>query len=312
MKKLIGKGFIVLFIIIFILGTLMVTSANPLFSDKLNLLTDSGGYAGFGTDEVASVLDIIDNDTEATKLIIGDSVAAQLFVSQAPENYLVATGNQAMTFMWQYFFAERFINTHPDAADVYIAVTPDSLTTLWNSTLSYQYVVMPLVKFGYYDRLDATSKDELLKIYGKKFMEETMVSFIDRSGINRKLFLNGLDKIYSDRELYTKEATAVSGIAKEYLLKTYTLCEENGVQMHLICCPVKDTPENRSDLEALVKDYMSTEIGSIFPKFFDGLMYYSPGLFKDNIHFKDNVLTHEFKREIIEKIKENTGEFSGL
>ncbi len=312
MKKLVGKGLIVLLMIIFILGVLVIASANPLFSDKLNLLTDSGGYADFGTDEVASVLEIIDNDTEATKLIIGDSVAAQLFVSQAPQDYLVATGNQAMTFMWQYFFTERFINTHPNADDVYIVVTPDSLTTLWDSALSYQYVVMPLVRFGYYDRLDATSKDELLKIYGKEFMEKSVVSFIDRSGINRKLFLNGLDKIYFDKEPYIKDSTKVSKIAKEYLLKTYKLCEENGVQMHFICCPVKDTSEIRSNIEELAKDYLSSEIGGLFPKFFDGIMYYSSDLFKDDIHFKDNVLTHEFKREIIEKIKENTGEFSGL
>lgn len=313
MKKLIGKGCIVLFIVIFILGILIVASANPLFADKLNLLTDSGGYANFGTLEVESVLSIIDRDEISTKLIIGDSVAAQIFDDEfLSDDYLIATGNQSMTFIWQYIFAQKYLDKHLEATDIYLVITPDSLSSVWNSQLSYQYILMPMVKFGYLNELDANSKKELSDIYGTFFMKKAVIRTIDNSAINRKLFLNSLNKKYDGNEPYIKDSETVSEISNIYITKIYELCSKKQVNMHLICCPAKDTPEIRSNIEELTKDYLLSEIGELFPEFFDGLMYYSSDLFKDDIHFKDNVLTHEFKREIIEKIKENTGEFSGL
>lgn len=311
MKKLIGRGFCILAIIVFLMGALIVLSSYPLFSDKLNLLTDSGGYANAGTDEVTGVLDVIRNDSDSKKLILGDSVAGQVFISEKFDNALVATGNQSMTFIWQYIFVKEFIDTHPDATDVYIAIAPDSLNSVWHSYLSYQYVLMPLVKYGYLDELDDVSRDELADIYGEFFMKEQVVRMIDNSGINRKLFLNYVQATIPD-EIVAKEYTKVTRIPNDYLVKIYELCREKDVSMHLICCPCKDTPENRAANEELSKNYALTDIGALFPNYFEGITYYPADEFKDAMHFKDNLLTSDFKREIIEKIEEKSGVLLGL
>lgn len=295
-----------------ILSVIVIASANPLFTDKLNLLTDSGGYANYGTYEVKWVMEGIEGDSATTKLIIGDSVADQLLTGDISRDYLVATGNQAMSFIWQYIFTLRYLDTHPDATDVYLLVTPDSLTAVWDYALSYQYVLMPMVRLGYMDMLDRKSYAELESIYGSFFMQDYVVNLIDVSGINRKLFLNGLKAVYGENEPYTKDSTAISEIAKAYIPKMNAACDEHGVKLHVICCPVKDTVENRKNIELLRDDCSKSDFGSEFPEYFEEIIYYPADKFKDNLHFKDNLLTPEFKREIIEKMKESTGEFSDL
>ena len=311
MKKLIVKGLCILAIIVFLMGAFILLSLNPLLSDKLNLLTDSGGYTGTGTEEVRGVLNILDRDSDAVKLILGDSVAAQIFMGADSGEYMIATGNQAMTFIWQYIFARKFLDSHTNATDIYIFVTPDSLNSVWNSVLSYQYVLMSMEKFDCLDELDDKSAEELLEIYGSFFMKEEVIRMIDNSGINRKLFLNYIQE-KTPTEIQEKDYTKVSRIPNEYLVKINDLCVERGVKLHLVCCPCKDTPENRIANEELSKNYALTDIGALFPEFFDGITYYPAEEFKDAMHFKDNLLTSDFKREIIEKMEEKSGVLLGL
>lgn len=311
MKKLVVKSIGILGILILLMGVLIVLSANPVFSDKLNLLTDSGGYANTGTDEVTGVLDIIHNDVNSSKLVLGDSVAAQIFNIEHSEEYLIATGNQSMTFIWQYIFVKKYLDSHSNATDVYIAITPDSLNSVWHSYLSYQYVLTPMVKYDCMDELDITSKNELAQIYGSLFMQENVIRMIDNSGINRKLFLNYVQATKPD-EVVAKEYTKVTRIPNDYLVKMNDLCNSRGVLLHLVCCPCKDTPENRVANDALANNYSKTDVGRLFPDFFAGITYYPSDEFKDPMHFKDNILTTEYKREIIDKIVEKTGELSDL
>lgn len=298
-------------IIVFLLGAFVLLSINPLLSDKLNLLTDSGGYTGTGTEEVRGVLNILDSDSDSAKLILGDSVAAQIFEGTDSDEYLIATGNQSMTFIWQYIFVRRFLDSHANATDVYIFVTPDSLNSVWNSVLSYQYVLMSMEKFGYLNELDDNSVEELSKIYGSFFLKEEVIRMIDNSGINRKLYLNYIQET-TPVGSQEKDYTQVSRIPNEYLVKINDLCIERGVTMHLVCCPCKDTPENRKANAELAENYALTDIGKIFPYYFDGITYYPEDEFKDAMHFKDNILTSDFKREIIEKMEEKSKESLGL
>lgn len=312
MKKLFFKGLIGVLIATIIMYCLISLSMVRKYNiyDKVNLLTDSAKYTGFGTEEVDSVMDIVSTYNYLDKVILGDSVAAQLFSNNERQcdDFYVATGNQSMTFIMQYALIKKYLAGHPLTTDVYMTITYDSLTSVIQPKLSYQYLVMPLVEYGLYDELDAISVNLLTDVYGRFLLNNKVVSTINKSGILRKLCMYYIDNKYSNTS-DNKDPEMVSYIPETYLMKIYKLCEENGVRFHLIPCPAKDTPENRRIINNLEINYLNTEIGKLYPDYFKGIVYYPENQFKDALHFKDELLTDEYKEEIINSMKSAIPDF---
>jgi len=129
MKK-ISKDIIAFIIpLIIIIVLIDIFSFTSIGNDILGRITYSTGYTRSGSADVRTFIQKVREDNEATKLIVGDSVARQLFEGLQEENpdYCIATCNQALTFAGQYLLIDSFLENHPNTTDVYLCVVPMSL-----------------------------------------------------------------------------------------------------------------------------------------------------------------------------------------
>lgn len=316
MKKLLKKMGIFLSVVIGILGLLIFLSTVPSFTSVMEMLTNSVSYHDMGKAETLGLWGRAKGQGETTKLILGDSVANQLYEYRGNEEYYVMTGNMAMTLAWQYIFAKDYLDSHPEATDVYLCTTPDALVRGFETKLTYSYLLIPLVETNNMDALEEKQTRILQKMYGSVFVHPQMVSFIGKSGLNTKLYLNIVDKFY---ELFPQKKAAVEKtdnpdleLAETYIMKIYEMCKEKNVTLHLIPNPKKDTPENREHMERIEEQYKHSLLYEINPNYFEQIVYYPEECFKDDLHFKDELMENGGKFEIIKAVQKTTGELEGI
>lgn len=320
MKKLILKGLLCALIALMFLTALAFLTGPTEHGNEFNLLTDSSKYRFFGWAEADAYYQDAARNPESNTLIIGDSVCAQLLshVDDETGDILVCGNNQAMTMAWEYFCVERFIDTHPNAERVYLYITYSTLDYEYNATYSYQYVVHPMVRYGLYDRLDDASKNKLESIFGKAFVNSKMCNFIGDSGMNRKIYLNAvqtLDSWGQSLGIRKEDEYGLSDVVRYYIPKINDMCVSRGVEFAMIATPVPDRESDLRNIEILKADYMDSELGMLFPDYFESIVYYPADLFKDKEHFKDELLTDEFRSEVLTQSFEANGvseEFGGL
>lgn len=307
--KLIWKGMLLLIVAIASLAVLIMLSVFPATYDKVNLATDSARFLNFGKAEADAIYERSMQNYGKEKAIFGDSVSGQLFIGYNEDEFDIITGNQAMTFMYQYVLVDEYIRANPQVKDIYMIVTFDTLSLELQDVLSYQYAVLPLARCNRLSVVDDYVMNELNDLYGGFFMNNDVAQFVEKSGIIRKIYLSYLEN-HSEKNgsKIIKDPEKISHITDVYLWKIYSICNDNGINMHLIPCPAKDTNENRLRIKNLKESYLQTKIGKTFPGYFDGITYYSEEQFKDELHFKDNLLTDEYRDEIIEGIRSATGD----
>lgn len=298
MRKLVFKTMVLTAFTLLMLVVLCLFSANPLLSDKVNLITDSGGYANWGSGEVNAYLSIVREENQKNQLVIGDSVGAQLFTDALSEDYCVAANNQAMTMAGQYILVKEYLDSHPCATDVYLAITASTFGVDLNTSWGYQYVVMPHIKAGTIALLDENTIHEMEKQYGAFFMKKQVVELIEPSGLNRKIYLNALKLIRGE-----DEKKILSPLFEQYFLKIQELCEEREIVFHLVACPLKDIDENYELLENLQEACFESEIWQYVKEYFSHVDFYDKELFKDDMHFRDEYLTDDNRNSIVEGMR---------
>lgn len=316
MIRLLKKSGILAAICLGIGASLICLSTIPPCTSIINMMTDSVSYQGMGKDEVLDLLQKVNEPNGTTRLILGDSIANQLYLYRGNDEYYIATGNLAMTFVWQYVFARDYLEAHPEATDIYLCITPDSLERSFEVKLSYNYLLIPLAQTNNMDVLDDTQYRLLKDMYGSFFTKPETVRFIGASGLNTKLYLNAAENFYTlfpqRRSRVEKTAEPDMTLAETYILNIQALCNENDVTLHLIPNPKMDTGDNREYLKQLEDEYCQSPLYDINPEFFEQIVFYPEDVFKDDLHFKDNFLENEGKFEVIRAVQEATGDLEGL
>lgn len=316
MRKLVKKVFYVLMVALGLLSVLSMLSTVPAFTSLIDMLTVSVAYETLGTEETMEIWKSIGASDNTTKLILGDSVANQIYSYRDNESYSVKTGNMAMTLIWQYLYAEKYLDTHPDATDIYLCIVPDMLERGFESKRSYNYLIIPLNICSKIEVLEEEERKHLEKMYGALFMKPQVISYVAGSGFNTKLYMNAVGKYYeifsARKEELEKSNHPDMTIAETYILKMQMLCQQKNVEFHLIPNPKMDTVENREYLEDLKERYEKSLLYDINPKFFEQIVFYPEEVFKDDLHFKDEFLEDGGKNGIIQVIQTTTGQLDGL
>lgn len=299
---------------IFIFLTFLST-LSPLTS-VIDMITNSVSYQTLGSGETISLYQKGNETENKEKLILGDSVADQLYVYRDNEEYCVMTGNMAMSLVWQYVYARDYMARNPELTDVYLCMTADTLEYSFETNLTYFYLVVPLGETNNMDVLEDGQQELLEDMYGSLFMKEPMVDYIGMSGLNKKMYINAVNKYY---EIFPNKKIKVEkddnpdfSIAETYILKMYELCKENGVTLHLIPNPKKDIPEYREYMAELEEKYKLSPLYEINPDYFEQIVWYPEECFKDELHFTDEFLEDGGKFEIIKDVQEMSGELEGL
>lgn len=303
MKKFYLKMILFIAIIATILGACEYLSVREPFRTWIAEWTDSESFitGNVGSDEIKPYIAKVQNPDNTTKLILGDSVGRQLYVGlqKYNEDIAIVGSNAAITMAGQYILAAEYIENHPDATDIFLVILPESLCRTFDTKWGYQYTVMPFVETGTLEKLDPDTIESMKSVYGEFFMREDIVYKIDRSAINRKLYLNML-KEYSNG--YVPESKF--SLAEQYLKKMYDLCEANNITMHLYACPLAD---NRvEEIEGMKKQYSETELYQLFPEFMENIYFYPLEQAADGVHFSGDYANQEHYNELIEEMYAGT------
>lgn len=230
----------------------------------------------------------------STRLIIGDSIANQLFSDLQANNPKtdILTTNAALMITGQYLLAEEYIKNHPDATDIFLVIHPLPLTRTFDTEWGYRYAAMTYVETDTIDYLDENTIDAMASVYGAFFMQKNIVSLIEDSPVCRKLYLSYIN---INSEDYIQESPFE--IADQYVKKLYDLCSENQVELHVYPSPVSEYYKNQ--VMELSEDYGNTWMSTKFPDYFNQIMFYPDAWSEDLSHFSGEYAEREQLNEII-------------
>ena len=282
MKKFIGKAILFCGLFVFLLLGVCALATVPSFKPFLADVTNTSDYIeNTAVKEILPAIDSVETQDGKTKLIIGDSVCFRLFDWYRKENpdYCIAPTNRGVGMSGQYILAEVFLENHPEATDVYLVITTNTLITGYETIHGYQYAVQPFLERGHLQRLDDDTLDEMKATYGAFVTNEKMLRFVDESPILKKAYFNVLNEYFAKNV-----KMEIPHVVEHYIVKMHELCEEKGVTMHLLPSPIPDSKERRELEVDLEKLYHETEIYPLFPEYYENLTYYPAEYFSDGIH----------------------------
>lgn len=266
-------------------------------------LTDSEEFISMnvGSDEIIPYIEQVQTKDNTTTLILGDSVCRQMFkgLQQYNEDICIAGSNAAVTMAGQYILAEEYTRNHPDATDIYLIVLPTSLCSTFSTNYGYQYTVMPFAETDTLKLLDNNTLEVMESVYGEFFMNPHIVQLIEKSAINRKLYLNMLKKHSTSYEQKT-----TFEIADQYIHQIYELCEKNNIEFHLYACPVAES--KYQIVKELQDDYDNTWMKTQFPDYFDNILFFPDEQSADGTHFSGEYESQTHCNEKISKIFADT------
>lgn len=266
-------------------------------------LTDSEEFISMnvGSDEIIPYIEQVQTKDNTTTLILGDSVCRQMFkgLQQYNEDICIAGSNATVTMAGQYILAEEYIRNHPNATNIYLMVHPTSLCGTFSTTFGYQYTVMPFVETNTLRLLNDNTIENMKSVYGDFFMKPQIVQLIEKSAINRKLYLNVLKKYKTGYEQKT-----TFEIADQYIRQIYELCEKNNIGFHLYACPVAES--KYQIVKELQDDYDNTWMKTQFPNYFDNILFFPDEQSADGTHFSGEYESQTHYNEKISKILADT------
>ena len=192
MKRFTKKLIAFLGIFAVLLLTFDLLSATERFRGVFAALTDSSDYEEGAEREVAAYLAKSRTPGSYTKLLVGDSVCAQMTEAfyDCNQQYCLVGNNRALTMAGEYLLVKEFLETHENVSEVWLMAGPDLLQTSIDATYSYSYVVLPFLQADLLGELDEETAEEMEETFGSFFLKKPVAELIAGSAVNRKLYLN--------------------------------------------------------------------------------------------------------------------------
>ena len=316
MRKMIFKAILLITLSVSMIAGFLVLSSSRSVGNIIAGVTGSVDYIDKGSEEVIPRLERVREKNNSRCLIVGDSVANQIFDDMHDDvgTYTIATTNQALSLAGQYILIEEFIKNHPNATDVYVGMIPSSFESEINEVYSYQYLVIPFTESDVMGLLDNDTLGRFDKIFGRFFMQKSIVRIIERSGLNRKLYLNWLCDCKEKGQI--KEVQGRYSILSEtsiiYINKINSLCNDNGVRLHFLTEPIADTAKNHDIVLSLERDIEDSGLSEVLGDYTKYVSFYPENQFRDGIHFKNDVITNDKKNRLICEMQNEKGVVGNL
>ncbi len=293
------KKLVIYCLIVFALvSTLEFFSFCPKTKEFAARLTRSEDYinSGSGAASVQPYINGVRSQDGTTKLILGDSIANQLFAGyKLPEEYSVKTSFAAIGITGQYMLAHEYLDNHPDATDIYIMVHPETLMRTFDTDYGYSYGVLPYALNDCMQILDDWTIKRMGPVYGRFFMTEAGARFVEDSPLNRKMYLSFLlvhKKPYEQKNTYE--------IAEHTLTILRNECENRGVALHLIPSPSSEF--YRESIENGMVDWDESALKMMFPDYMSSIYYFPTEQTLDNTHFAGEYAERENLDKVLEEI----------
>ncbi len=295
MKKLIIKISILCLAVLGFLIIIEALSCNDDTKEAMARLTNSEDYLeqGSGASSILPIIGSAGMEDGKRVLVLGDSIAGQMFSGLAEDypDIRIACANAAINISGQYMLASVFLDSHPEATDIWLYAHPLTLTRGYDLELGYGYAVMPFAIDGSLGYLDDRTLDEMRSVYGRLAMNPDVASFIDASPLNRKIFLS---YIRMHNEPYVQENDYE--IASRCIIRLKELCESRGVTFHFYSSP--STEYYRDKIEETRSDYELSDMYALYPDYLDSIYYFPNEWSGDMTHFS----TEYANREVYDRV----------
>lgn len=251
--------------------------------------------------EVYEAIDIAGAKTDYTTLILGDSVGRQFFNPEYQEESTVCcylATNQAVTVAGNCILLQRFLENNPGLQKVYYVLRPDSLKGGVNFTYTYSYFVTPLFNESYHQYLDPETVEGIEDVFGKVCAEKWFPKWMMAKYPKMlEMYNHTCDSLWKLRR-EMGSGKQMPDMSVSYLTKMKQICDEHGVELHLICVPL---PEGYAfDLDSFEKEMRDAGLESLYEEYVLDWQYAGKDAFVDGIH-----LTKEYLNENREKYIEN-------
>lgn len=288
------KKFLIRVLIISIVPIILFTILN-VFYYKL------GKHTRLSAFEVYDAIDISGTETGCTTLILGDSVGRQFFnpeYQEESETCCYLATNQAITAAGNYILFRRFLENNPDTNRVYYVLRPDSLKSGVNFVYTYSYFVTPLFNESYNIYLHPETVEGIEEVFGKVCAERAFPKWMMAKYPKiLEMYNNTCSSLWQIRH-QGDAPKQVPDMSITYLADMKQICDEHGIELHLVCVPL---PEGYAfDFESLEREMDAAGLETLYEEYTSDVQYVERGAFVDGIH-----LTKEYMDENREKYIRN-------
>ncbi|TDQ11995.1 hypothetical protein ATK78_1125 [Pedobacter metabolipauper] len=219
------------------------------------------------------------------KLLLGDSVAEQLFSNETDHgNTTSLATNAAVTMAGQFFLLNNYLNAGNKIDTVYLLFRPLSFGKNLDEQFTYHYFLKPFYNQEYIPLFTKTAIQQAEKIPYAQFC--SYPTFLTTNWAP--------DFVSKDKNKFT----FLSPISVEYLQKIQQLASLKHFKFIILSTPMSHIFKRKI---AAMNQQEITEYGlqNEFGDYFKSITYLNDSNFVDNIHLKDPVAyrTH-YKQEI--------------
>lgn len=206
------------------------------------------------------------------KLLIGDSVARQLFPNNTHNDTLNSLAcNQAIGLVGHFILLNNYINAGNKVDTVYLLFTPLSLNNNLHEIFTYQYFLKPFYKDEYIPLFTKTVHEQIHKIPYWEICRYPLVLIS-----NWAPDFTSTDKIHH---------TFLSPISAEYLVKMRELAVKHNFK--LIVLPPLINNSEKPIIEKMNKnEIVENNLDNEFKNYFENIIYLEDSNFVDNAHLK--------------------------
>jgi hypothetical protein len=213
------------------------------------------------------------------KLLIGDSVAAQLYGNTDYNDSIYSLAcNQAITLAGQYFLLHNFIEINKDSLpdEVIFFCNPNSLRNNLDR-LTFQYFLKPFYNDEYKPFIDSVLNERIKTIplhFISQFPLIKTSSYTPEIAVPKNDYFDGI----------------FSPITKDYLKKIESLCKNNGIKFRFAPTPVK-----KSIIQTIKQFKIDYPIDTLtVDNYFKDIRAFDDTLFVDDSHFKPEYVPKDY------------------
>ena len=242
----------------------------------------SGLYKNFVVSKsIYKVIDKSKTKHSAKLLLIGDSVAEQLFDPNNKESHEINSlaCSYSVSSLGVYILLNNYLKANNNISDVVYLMGPNSFQNNLDLPWTYNYFLKPFFKTDNYVYFDDYSKDLIKNMEFSEFSQT--IPFL----------ITNWSPDYQYPKLNNNHF--LSNISIFYLRKIKNLLKLNNIKFHIISPPISEY--KNSQLNNLVKN-IPTDLSIFFEDYFDNIEVLDDSLFLDNVHFiQPNIFKNPFE-----------------
>jgi hypothetical protein len=209
---------------------------------------------------------------KSKKLILGDSVANQLFPNTKNNDTINSLAcNQAVSLVGQYILLNNYINSGNKLDTVYLIFNPFSFRNNLNQEFTFHYFIKPFYTSEYKHLLSNLVYE---KVHNVPFFYLAHEPYILTS--NWAPDFKNTEK---------NSFTFLSDISSEYLQKIKKICINNNIKLRIL--PVPTTSKNKKLIQKFnLNEITNVDMNEEFKNYFSEIIYLDDSLFIDGTHLK--------------------------